>query len=63
MSLQAAVPGRSVTVLDGVTLVLHFCTLRNQTLTSFLAASANDVATVTGFHPCTEAMLVLAGAL
>ena len=53
---------RSDTVLHGVTLVLHFCTLGNQTLTSLLATSTNDVATAAGFHPCTKAMLVLAGA-
>lgn len=54
---------RLTTVLDGVTLVLNFGTLRKKALATFSTTSAEDSSTVFGSHTCTESELTLAAAL
>jgi len=53
----------SVAVLRGVTAVLDFDALRNETFASFLATAAKDVAAGFGGHAGSEAELVFPGAL
>ena len=50
-------------MLSGVTLEVQLGTLRNETLTTLLAATADDVATGFGCHAGAESVLLLAAAL
>lgn len=50
-------------MLDGVAIVLEFCSLGNQALTSFAATTLDQVAACFRRHAGAEAVLILASAL
>lgn len=62
LQLRPSVWG-SLAVLDGVTVVLKFCSLGNQALAAFAAAALNQVAPSLGSHTGTESVLILTSAL